>query len=169
MTLESGKLARQAEGSVVVFCLRRRYRCRPPPPRVRLRPVDVEADVRGREDPQRLLPPRGPPSETAVAGSSLTDRPLRPSFKDGYRDEVQVVITVLSADMANPYDIPGMNAASLATSLAGCPVRGPVGSVRMGLIGGEWVVNPTFQEVEEATFDIVVMVATTTRAASASS
>ena len=60
--------------------------------------------------------------------------------------------------MANPYDIPGMNAASLATSLAGLPFEGPVGSVRLGLalIGGEWVVNPTFQEVEEATFDIVV-------------
>ena len=72
----------------------------------------------------------------------LTDRPLRPSFKDGYRDEVQVVITVLSADMANPYDIPGMNAASLATSLAGLPFEGPVGSVRMGLIGGEWVGEP---------------------------
>src|ERR671923_75555 len=98
----------------------------------------------------------GRPSETAILTARLTDRPLRPSFKDGYRDEVQVVITVLSVDMANPYDIPGMNAASLATSLAGLPFEGPVGAVRLGLIGGEWVVNPTFQLIDEATFDVVV-------------
>jgi polyribonucleotide nucleotidyltransferase len=81
---------------------------------------------------------------------------MRPSFKDGYRDEVQVVITVLSVDMANQYDIPGMNAASLATMLAGIPFEGPVGSVRLGLIDGSWTINPTFLELEEATFDIVV-------------
>ena len=81
---------------------------------------------------------------------------MRPSFKDGYRDEVQVVIIVLSVDMAHQYDIPGMNAASLATMLSGIPFEGPVGSVRMGLIGGEWVINPTFQDLEESTFDIVV-------------
>ena len=66
----------------------------------------------------------GRPSETAILTARLTDRPMRPSFKDGYRDEVQVVITVLSVDMANPYDIPGMNAASLATMLSGIPFEG---------------------------------------------
>ena len=66
------------------------------------------------------------------------------------------MITVLSVDMARQYDIPGMNAASLATMLSGIPFEGPVGSVRLGLIGGEWVINPTFQDLEEATFDIVV-------------
>ena len=98
----------------------------------------------------------GRPSETAILTARLTDRPMRPSFKDGYRDEVQVVIFVLSVDMAHQYDIPGMNAASLATMLSGIPFEGPVGSVRMGLIGGEWVINPTFQDLEESTFDIVV-------------
>jgi polyribonucleotide nucleotidyltransferase len=86
----------------------------------------------------------------------LIDRPLRPTFRDGYRDEVQVVITVFGMDGENPYDIPAMNAASVATCLAGLPFDGPVGSVRMGLIDGEWVVNPTFQQVEDATFDVVV-------------
>src|SRR5207344_728281 len=72
------------------------------------------------------------------------------------RDEVQVVITVLGMDGENPYDIPAMNAASVATCLAGLPFDGPVASVRMGLIDGQWVINPTFQETEEATFDVVV-------------
>ena len=98
----------------------------------------------------------GRPSETAVLTCRLIDRPLRPTFRDGYRDEVQVVITVLGMDGENPYDIPAMNAASVATCLAGLPFDGPVASVRMGLIDGQWVVNPTFQQVEEATFDVVV-------------
>ena len=99
----------------------------------------------------------GRPSETAILTCRLIDRPLRPTFRDGYRDEVQVIITViLGVDGENPYDIPAMNAASLATCLAGLPFDGPVGSVRMGLIDGEWVVNPTFQQTEEATFDVVV-------------
>ena len=67
-----------------------------------------------------------------------------------------VVITVLSADMANPYDIPGINGASLAVCLAGLPFEGPVGAVRLGLIGGQWKLNPTYQELDLATFDVVV-------------
>src|SRR5207245_6091094 len=98
----------------------------------------------------------GRPSETAILTARLTDRPLRPTFKDGYRDEVQVVITVLSADMATAYDIPGINGASVATMLAGLPFDGPVGAVRVADIGGEWKINPTYQELDEATFDVVV-------------
>jgi polyribonucleotide nucleotidyltransferase len=98
----------------------------------------------------------GRPSETAILTCRLIDRPLRPTFKDGFRDVVQVVITVLGVDGENPYDIPAMNAASVATCLAGLPFEGPVASVRVGLIDGEWVINPTFQQVEEATFDVVV-------------
>jgi polyribonucleotide nucleotidyltransferase len=163
MTLESGKLARQAEGSVVVTYGETQVlgTCTTAAPREGIDFFPLTIDVEERmyaagKIPGGFFRREGRPSETAILTARLTDRPLRPSFKDGYRDEVQVVITVLSADMANPYDIPGMNAASLATSLAGLPFEGPVGSVRMGLIGGEWVVNPTFQEVEEATFDIVV-------------
>src|SRR5438270_7232992 len=98
----------------------------------------------------------GRPSETAVLTARLTDRPLRPTFADGYRDEVQVVITVLSADLANAYDIPAINAAGLAVSLAGLPFDGPIGAVRLGLIGGQWRVNPTYQDLDLATFDVVV-------------
>jgi polyribonucleotide nucleotidyltransferase len=98
----------------------------------------------------------GRPSETATLTARLIDRPLRPTFKDGYHDDVQVVVTVLSADLGNPYDIPGINAASLATMIAGLPFDGPVGAVRMGLIGSQWVVNSTYQDAENATFDVVV-------------
>jgi polyribonucleotide nucleotidyltransferase len=163
MVFESGKLARQAEGSVVVTYGETQVlgTCTTAAPREGIDFFPLTIDVEERmyaagKIPGGFFRREGRPSETAILTARLTDRPMRPSFKDGYRDEVQVVLTVLSADMANPYDIPGMNAASLATCLAGLPFEGPVGSVRMGLIGGEWVVNPTFQEVEEATFDIVV-------------
>jgi len=119
--------------------------------------IDVEERMYARgKIPGSFFRREGRPSETAILTARLIDRPLRPSFREGYRDEVQVVITVLSVDMANPYDIPAMNAASLAVGIAGLPFDGPVGAVRLGLIGGEWTVNPTFQELDEATFDIVV-------------
>ena len=119
--------------------------------------IDVEERMYARgKIPGSFFRREGRPSETAILTARLIDRPLRPSFREGYRDEVQVVITVLSVDMANPYDIAAMNAASLAVGIAGLPFDGPVGAVRLGLIGGEWAVNPTFQELDEATFDIVV-------------
>src|SRR5207249_8222283 len=101
----------------------------------------------------------GRPGETAILTARLIDRPLRPTFKEGFRDEVQVICTILSVDMANPYDIPAMNAAACAVGLAGLPFDGPVAAVRLGMIGGRWVVNPTLQELEDATFGIVVAVA----------
>jgi len=119
--------------------------------------IDVEERMYARgKIPGSFFRREGRPSETAILTARLIDRPLRPSFREGYRDEVQVVITVLSVDMANAYDIPAMNAASLAVGIAGLPFDGPVGAVRLGLIGGEWTVNPTFEELDEATFDIVV-------------
>ena len=163
MVFESGKLARQADGSVVLTYGETQVlaTCTTAAPREGIDFFPLTIDVEERmyaagKIPGGFFRREGRPSETAILTARLTDRPLRPSFKDGYRDEVQVVITVLSVDMANPYDIPGMNAASLATSLAGLPFEGPVGAVRLGLIGGEWVVNPTFQQVDEATFDVVV-------------
>ena len=163
MVFESGKLARQAEGSVVVTYGETQVlgTCTTANPREGIDFFPLTIDVEERmyaagKIPGSFFRREGRPSETAILTARLTDRPMRPSFKEGYRDEVQVVITVLSADMANPYDIPGMNAASLATCIAGLPFEGPVGSVRLGLIGNEWVINPTFQDVEDATFDIVV-------------
>jgi polyribonucleotide nucleotidyltransferase len=163
LTFETGKLARQAHGSCVVTYGETQVlaTCTTAKPREGIDFFPLTIDVEERmyaagKIPGGFFRREGRPSETAILTARLTDRPMRPSFKDGYRDEVQVVITVLSADMANPYDIPGMNGASLATMISGIPFEGPVGSVRLGLIGGEWQINPTFQAVEEATFDIVV-------------
>ncbi|HET7236201.1 MAG TPA: polyribonucleotide nucleotidyltransferase [Actinomycetota bacterium] len=163
LTFESGKLAKQADGSCVVTYGETQVlaTCTTAKPREGIDFFPLTIDVEERmyaagKIPGGFFRREGRPSETAILTARLTDRPMRPSFKDGYRDEVQVVITVLSVDMANPYDIPSMNAASLATMLSGIPFEGPVGSVRLGLIEGQWVINPTFQEVEEATFDIVV-------------
>jgi polyribonucleotide nucleotidyltransferase len=163
MLLESGTFAKQAQGSAVV-----RYgdtmvlaTCVSSAPREGIDffplTIDVEERMYARgKIPGSFFRREGRPSETAILTARLIDRPLRPSFREGYRDEVQVIVTVLSVDMANPYDIPAMNAASLAVGTAGLPFDGPVGAVRLGLIGSEWVVNPTFQEVDEATFDVVV-------------
>jgi polyribonucleotide nucleotidyltransferase len=163
LTIESGRLAKQADGSCVVTYGETQVlaTCTTAPPREGIDFFPLTIDVEERmyaagKIPGGFFRREGRPSETAILTARLTDRPIRPSFRDGYRDEVQIVITVLSVDLANPYDIPGMNAASLATMLSGIPFEGPVGSVRLGLIDGSWVLNPTFQEVEEATFDIVV-------------
>jgi polyribonucleotide nucleotidyltransferase len=163
MTLETGKLAPQAHGSVVVTYGETQVlaTCTTSAPREGIDFFPLTVDVEERmyaagKIPGGFFRREGRPSETAILTARLTDRPLRPTFRDGFRDEVQVVITVLSVDMANPYDIPGINAASLATMAAGLPFDGPIGAVRMGLIGGEWRVNPTFQDLEQATFDVVV-------------
>ncbi|HSJ51039.1 MAG TPA: polyribonucleotide nucleotidyltransferase, partial [Actinomycetota bacterium] len=163
LTFESGNLARQAGGSCVVTYGETQVlaTCTTAKPREGIDFFPLTIDVEERmyaagKIPGGFFRREGRPSETAILTARLTDRPMRPSFRDGYRDEVQVVITVLSVDMANPYDIPGMNGASLATMISGIPFEGPVGSVRLGLIGADWVVNPTFQQVDEATFDIVV-------------
>ena len=163
LTFETGRMARLADGAVAVTYGETQVlaTCVSSAPREGIDFFPLTIDVEERmyaagKIPGSFFRREGRPSETAILTARLTDRPLRPTFKAGYRDEVQVIITVLGVDMANPYDIPGMNAASLATCLAGLPFDGPVGAVRMGLIGGEWVINPTFQQVDEATFDIVV-------------
>jgi polyribonucleotide nucleotidyltransferase len=163
MTFEAGKLAKLADGSVVVTygqtqvlatCVRSK-----PREGIDFFPLTIDVEERmyaAGKIPGSFFRREGRPGETAILTARLTDRPLRPTFKEGFRDEVQVICTILSVDMANPYDIPAMNAAACAVSLAGLPFDGPVAAVRLGLIGGEWVVNPTFQEVDDATFDVVV-------------
>jgi polyribonucleotide nucleotidyltransferase len=163
LTAETGKLAKQADGSCVVTLGETQVlaTCTTGPPREGIDFFPLTVDVEERmyaagKIPGGFFRREGRPSETAILTARLTDRPLRPTFREGYRDEVQVVITVLSADLANAYDIPGINAASLAVCLAGLPFDGPVGAVRLGLIGGQWKVNPTYQDLDLATFDVVV-------------
>src|SRR4051794_33914107 len=98
----------------------------------------------------------GRPGEDAILTCRLIDRPLRPTFKKGLRNEVQVVITVLALDPDQPYDVLAINAASMSTQLSGLPFSGPVGAVRVALIHGDWVAFPSHSQLEDAVFDMVV-------------
>jgi polyribonucleotide nucleotidyltransferase len=98
----------------------------------------------------------GKASEKATLTARLIDRPLRPCFPDGFRNDVHVVAIVNGVDMENPYDILAINAASTALMLSGIPFQGPVGAVRIAHLKGEWVANPTWEQGEQATFEMVV-------------
>ncbi|HVL51030.1 MAG TPA: polyribonucleotide nucleotidyltransferase [Actinomycetota bacterium] len=98
----------------------------------------------------------GKASEKATLTARLIDRPLRPCFPDGFRNDVHVVAIVNGVDMENPYDILAINAASAALMLSGIPFQGPVGAARIAHLNGEWVANPTWEQGEEATFEMVV-------------
>jgi polyribonucleotide nucleotidyltransferase len=98
----------------------------------------------------------GRATEKATLTARLIDRPLRPSFQDGFRSETHVVATVMSADLVNPYDVPALNAASAALTVSAIPFLGPIGAVRLALKDGEWIAMPTFEEIEESVFELVV-------------
>jgi polyribonucleotide nucleotidyltransferase len=98
----------------------------------------------------------GRPSEDAILTCRLIDRPLRPTFVKGLRNEVQVVITIQSLNPDHPYDVLAINAASMSTQLSGLPFSGPIGAVRVALIGERWVAFPSHSQLEEAVFDMVV-------------
>lgn len=98
----------------------------------------------------------GRPGEKEVLSARLVDRPIRPLFPEGYMNEVQIIISVLSADQENDADVLGMIGASAALCLSGCPFQGPIGAVRMGRLGDEYVINPTFSQLEESDLDIVI-------------
>ncbi|HZI39686.1 MAG TPA: polyribonucleotide nucleotidyltransferase, partial [Acidimicrobiia bacterium] len=98
----------------------------------------------------------GRPTESAILTCRLTDRPLRPSFPKGFRNEVQIVATVLGADLQNPHDVPVINGASAALMLSGIPFAGPIGAVRLAHHDGVWIPHPTYQEGDASTFELVV-------------
>src|SRR6059036_4217933 len=138
LVFETGKLAKQADGSCVVTLGETQVlaTCTTAAPREGIDFFPLTVDVEERmyaagKIPGGFFRREGRPSETAILTARLIDRPLRPTFKGGYNDEVQVVVTVLSADLANPYDVPGINGASLSTMIAGLPFDGPVGGVRL--------------------------------------
>ncbi len=98
----------------------------------------------------------GRPSTDAILTCRLIDRPLRPTFISGLRNEIQVVVTILSLDPKDLYDVLAINAASASTQISGLPFSGPVGGVRVALIKGQWVAFPTVEQLEDAVFDMVV-------------
>lgn len=99
----------------------------------------------------------GRPSEQATLTCRLIDRPLRPSFADGYRNETHIVVTTLSVDQENPFDVIALNGASAALTLSGLPFEGPLGGVRLSLKKGEWVPFPTEEELDESVFEMIVV------------
>lgn len=162
---ETGRLARQAAGAVVAYLdeetmlLSATTASKHPKDHFDFFPLTVDVEERmyaaGRI-PGAFFRREGRPSTDAILTCRLIDRPLRPSFADGLRNEIQVVITVQSLNPEDPYDVLAINAASASTQIAGLPFSGPVGGVRVALIEGQWVAFPTWKQLEEATFNMVV-------------
>ncbi|HEV2781267.1 MAG TPA: polyribonucleotide nucleotidyltransferase [Actinophytocola sp.] len=162
---ETGRLARQAAGSVVAYLdddtmlLSATTASKQPKEHFDFFPLTVDVEERmysvGRI-PGAFFRREGRPSTDAILACRLIDRPLRPSFVDGLRNEIQVVVTVMSLNPADLYDVVAINAASASTQLAGLPFSGPVGGVRVGLVDGQWVAFPTHDQLEKAVFDMVV-------------
>jgi polyribonucleotide nucleotidyltransferase len=162
---ETGLLARQAAGSVTAYLdddtmlLSATTAGKHPKDHFDFFPLTIDVEERmyaaGRI-PGSFFRSEGRPGEDAILTCRLIDRPLRPTFKKGLRNEVQVVITVMALDPDQPYDVLAINAASMSTQLSGLPFSGPVGGVRVALIDGQWVAFPTHTQLEDAVFDMVV-------------
>ncbi|MDQ4093610.1 MAG: polyribonucleotide nucleotidyltransferase [Actinomycetota bacterium] len=162
---ESGRLARQAAGSVVAYLddetmlLSATTVSKQPKDQFDFFPLTVDVEERmyaaGRI-PGSFFRREGRPSTDAILTCRLIDRPLRPTFVEGLRNEVQIVITVLSLNPADPYDVLAINAASASTQLSGLPFSGPVGGARISLIDGTWVAFPTHEQIKRSVFDMVV-------------
>jgi polyribonucleotide nucleotidyltransferase len=164
LTFSTGKLARQAAGSVIVqlgetTVLSATTAGKTPKDHFDFFPLTVDVEERmyavGRI-PGSFFRREGRPSEDAILTCRLIDRPLRPSFTKGLRNEVQVVETILALDPQHPYDVVAMNGASMSTKLSGLPFSGPVGSTRVAHVEGQWVNFPTLEELARATFDMIV-------------
>jgi polyribonucleotide nucleotidyltransferase len=162
---ETGLLARQAAGSVTAYLddetmlLSATTAGKHPKEQFDFFPLTIDVEERMYavgQIPGSFFRSEGRPGEDAILTCRLIDRPLRPTFKKGLRNEVQVVITVLALDPDQPYDVLAINAASLSTQISGLPFSGPVGGVRVALIEGQWVAFPSHSQLEGAVFDMVV-------------
>ncbi len=162
--LSTGKLAGQANGAVVATIggtemLVTATANKKPREGVDFFPLTVDFEERmysvGRI-PGSFFRREGRPSEKAILTCRLIDRPLRPSFREGYRNETHIVVTSLSVDQENPFDVIALNGASAALSVSDIPFEGPLGGIRLGLKKGEWVAFPTEADLEESVFELVV-------------
>jgi polyribonucleotide nucleotidyltransferase len=162
---ETGRLARQANGSALAILddetvvLSATVASKQPREGLDFFPLTVDVEERmyavGRI-PGSFFRREGRPSEDAILTCRLIDRPLRPSFVKGLRNEIQVVATILALNPDHLYDVVAINAASMSTQLAGLPFSGPIGGVRVALIRDQWVAFPTHEQLSHATFDMVV-------------
>ena len=162
---ETGRLAQQAAGAVVAYLddetmlLSATTAGKAPKEHFDFFPLTIDVEERmyaaGRI-PGSFFRREGRPSTDAILTCRLIDRPLRPTFVSGLRNEIQVVVTILSLDPNDLYDVLAINAASASTQISGLPFSGPVGGVRVALIKDQWVAFPTVEQLEEAVFDMVV-------------
>ncbi len=164
-TLEAGRMANLAGGSVIATMGRTQVLvtatgAKQARENASFFPLTVDVEERmyaAGKIPGSFFRREGRASEQAILVCRLLDRPLRPNFPDGFRNEVHVIATVLAADQANQYDVLALNAASAALMLSDIPFDGPVGAVRLGYsTDGEWIPFPTYEEGQEGTFEIVV-------------
>ncbi len=162
---ETGRLAKQAAGSAAAYLdgetmlLSATTAGKHPKEQFDFFPLTIDVEERqyaAGKIPGSFFRREGRPSTEAMLACRLVDRPLRPLFVKGLRNEVQVVITVLAIHPDDAYDVLAINAASISTQLSGLPFSGPVGGVRIALIDGQWVAFPRYSERERATFDMVV-------------
>ena len=161
ISIETGRLAAQAGGAVtvhlndsIIFAAATMGGIRPG---IDFFPLTVEYEERmyaGGKIPGSFFRREGRPSTDAILTDRLTDRPLRPLFPEGMRNEVQIIMYSLSADAENPLDVLAINAASAAVMISDIPWDGPVAAVRVGRVNGEFVINPTFAEIDKSDLDL---------------
>src|ERR1700674_5005196 len=164
LILETGKMARQADGAVLVsygdtIVLCTAVGARTTRPGQDFFPLTVnyqEKAFAAGKIPGGFFKREGRPSEAEVLKSRLIDRPIRPLFPEGFRNEVQIVATVLSHDLENDPDIVALIGCSAALTLSGIPFFGPVAAARVGYIDGQYVLNPTAEQTEKSQLDLVL-------------
>ena len=165
LTFETGRLAQQSQGAVVgqigeTVALVTANAAKGVREGIDFFPLTVDVEERAYaagKIPGSFFRREGRPSDLAILTCRLIDRPLRPSFPDGYRNETQVVVTVLGADQENPHDVLAINAASASLMISGIPFDGPIGAVRVAYgTDGEWIAHPTYEEGDASTFELVV-------------
>ena len=166
ISFETGKLAKQADGAVVVrsgetMVLATAMGRQEPREGADFFPLTVDVEERmyaAGKIPGGFFKREGRPTERAILTARMIDRPIRPLWPKGYKNETQVICTVLSADLVTAHDILCINSASAALMISPLPFLGPVGAARVGLIDGELVVNPTLREAEEnGELDLIVV------------
>src|SRR5436309_7561780 len=164
LKLETGKIARQADGAVMAtygetVVLATVVASKTPREGVDFLPLTVdyiEKTYAAGRIPGGYFKREGRPTEKETLVSRLIDRPIRPLFVDGWRNETQVIVTVLSHDMENDPDIVALVAASAALTISGAPFKGPIGATRVGFSNDEYILNPTLDEMVDTQLDLVV-------------
>jgi len=162
---ETGRLAQQAQGAAAVYIdeetmlFSATTASKTPKDQFDFFPLTIDVEEKmyaAGKIPGSFFRREGRPSTDSILACRLIDRPLRPSFPDGLRNEIQVVVTVFSIHPDELYDVVAINAASMSTQLAGLPFSGPIGGVRVALIDGQWVAFPKHSQLDRAVFDMVV-------------